>query len=86
MKEKSIIEGVEDDDVNVIEDPTYENLMRLSLKHSDAVIEGSNDLPEGIQNVIKESNKPNLKYQDPEKYIQEYSVFYDSVLNKAKAK
>jgi hypothetical protein len=51
------------------------------LQYSDAIIHGSPELPDGIKQVITDSGKPTLDYQLPEKYIEEYSVFYENVLN-----
>ena len=83
LQEKTVLNGVSKDDISVIKDPTYENLVRLSLQYSDAAIHGSSDLPDNIVNIIKESGKPNLDYMDPEKYIEEYSVFYENILNRS---
>lgn len=79
--EKAQLDGVDKEDLSVIKDPTFDNLTRLSLQHSDAVIQGSPELSKDVSGVIKESGKPFLEYQPAEKYIGEYSVFYDSILN-----
>jgi len=81
LQEKAILDGIDKNDLAAIGEPTYENLTRLSLQYSDAAIQGSEKLPSDIENVIKESGKPNLDYQSPEKYIDEYSVFYENILN-----
>lgn len=81
MVEKAALNGVSKDDLFVLKVPDYENLTKLSLQFSDAVIEGSADLPSGIKSIIKDSGKTKLNYQSPEKYIQEYNVLYDSILN-----
>ncbi len=79
--EKTQLHGVDKTDVSVVENPTYENLVRLSLQHSDAAIAGSETLPSEILKIIGESGKPHLDYQGPEKYIDAYSVFYENILN-----
>jgi starch synthase len=81
LQEKAVLNGVTPDDLAVIKEPTYENLTRLSLEYSDASIKGSTDLPANILKIIGDSGKPSLDYQLPEKYIDEYSVFYESILN-----
>lgn len=81
LHEKAQLDGVNNDYLKVIHDPTFENLTRLSLQHSDAIIQGSSELPDNINSVIKESGKPFLEYQSVEKYITEYSVFYESIKN-----
>ena len=81
LQEKAQLDGVDPDDLKVIKEPTFKNITKLSLQHSDAVIQGSPELPGDVASVIKESGKPFLEYQPAEKYIGEYSVFYDSILN-----
>lgn len=81
LQEKAMLNGISKEDLAAIGDPQYENLTRLALQYSDAAILGSADLPDETQKIIKESGKPHLDYQLPEKYIEEYSVFYENVLN-----
>jgi len=79
--EKAVLNGVSAEDLSAIKVPDYENLTKLSLQYSDAVIQGSATLPSGITKIIKDSGIPSLDYQLPEKYIEEYSVFYENILN-----
>jgi len=81
LQEKAVLDGVSKEDLAEIKTPSYENLMRMALQYSDAVIQGSTSLPDPVLDVIKESGKPGLDYQGPEKYIDEYSVFYENILN-----
>ncbi|MEX0987693.1 MAG: glycogen/starch synthase [Bacteroidales bacterium] len=81
LQEKAVLNSVSKSDLAEIKEPSYENLTRLALQYSDAVIQGSPDLSDDILKIIKESGKPNLEYQVPEKYIDEYSVFYETILN-----
>ena len=81
LQEKAVLNGVSKEDLAVIAKPEYENVTRLALQYSDASIQGSAELPKTILDVIKESGKPALDYQVPEKYIDEYSVFYENILN-----
>jgi starch synthase len=81
LQEKAVLNGVTKEDLSVIKEPNYENITKLSLEYSDAAIQGSADLPTNILKIISESGKPFLDYQLPEKYIEEYSVFYENILN-----
>ncbi len=80
MQAKAQLDGIDPDDLKIIKEPTFENLTRLSLQHSDAAIMGSPELPSNVAEVVKESGKPFLEYQSKEEYIEKYSVFYDSIL------
>jgi starch synthase len=81
LQEKAVLNGISLDDLSVVKNPTYENLVKLSLQYSDAAIQGSADLPGNIVDIIKSSGKPVLDYKGPEEYIEEYSVFYENILN-----
>ena len=78
--EKMKFEGVEDEDLKMMEKPTFEKLTKFAFKYSDAIIKGSNSYPQFIEQQINELDIPVLDYQDPEKYIDEYSDFYDKIL------
>lgn len=80
LQEKAQLDGIAKEDLAIIKDPTFDNLTRLSLQHSDAIIQGSPELSKSVNGVIEESAKPFLEYQPVEKYIDEYSVFYESIL------
>ena len=80
LQAKAQLDGIDPEDLKIIKDPTFENLTRLSLQHSDAVIQGSPELPGIVSDVVKESGKPFLEYQSVEEYIDNYSVFYESIL------
>jgi len=45
---------------------------------------GSKELPSEIEPLFKEVKVPVLNYQDPEDYIDAYSVFYDRIINEPK--
>jgi starch synthase len=77
-------DGITDSTTSPLKEPTFANLARLAFKYSDGIIMGSKNIPAEIEPVIKEVKVPVLNYQDPEDYIDAYSVFYDRILNEAK--
>lgn len=77
---KIIYESINDSDVKILKDPTYNNLMKLAVQYSDGVIYGSENLPQEITDYIKKIDVPYLNYQSSELYIDEYSMFYDKIL------
>uniref|UniRef100_UPI003216A231 glycogen/starch synthase n=1 Tax=uncultured Draconibacterium sp. TaxID=1573823 RepID=UPI003216A231 len=79
FNEKLLLEGITKDDVSVINDPTYENVNKLAVDYSDAVIQGTETINAGVKNYIKESGKLFLDYQPKETYIDAYNDFYDKV-------
>lgn len=77
---KLLFEDIENEDVKILKDPTYNNLMKFAVSYSDGIIIGSNDINKDIIDSVKKSKKPLLDYQSPETYIDEYSKFYDKIL------
>ena len=78
--EKILVDGVSEDQVKTVNEPSYENLVNLAATYSDGLIQGSEDLPASVTEVMKNSGKPLLDYAGPEKYVDAFSVFYDSIL------
>ncbi len=79
--EKVIVDGLSPEHVSMVRDPGYTNLIQLASTYSDGLIQGSETLPEEVEKVLKQSGKPYLNYVSDEKYVEEFSVFYDSILN-----
>jgi starch synthase len=78
---KILVDGVSDDHVSMVREPSYENLIQLAATYSDGMIHGSDNLPASVTEELKKSGKPVLDYQDEEKYVDAFSVFYDKFLN-----
>lgn len=76
------IEGVADKDAEVVKNnPTYENISKLAIDYSDGVIQGNPEVNEKLKKYVKNQNKPFLKYQPEETYIEAYDEFYNSLLS-----
>jgi starch synthase len=80
FSDKVLIDGVSDYHVKQLKDPTYQNLVGLAASYSDGLIQGSKKLPEAVQVELEKTGKPFLNYVGDEKYVEEFSVFYDSIL------
>ncbi len=81
LKDKAIIDGVEDKDLKHIKDkPDFENLSKLAIDMSDGIIYGSEKVNNNLKEYVNKTGLPVLDYKGPEQYIDEYSVFYDKIL------
>jgi starch synthase len=78
--EKLLLEGITKEDVEVLSDPNYENVCKLGINYSDAVIKGSENINANVESHIKSTDKLFLDYQPEETYIDAYNDFYDKVL------
>ncbi|MBE9517163.1 MAG: glycogen synthase, partial [Bacteroidetes bacterium] len=81
FKEKLLVDGVSPDDVSMVTEPTFENLTKLAATYSDGLVQGSETLPDSVLKLMKDSGKPTLNYLAGTEYVDEFSVFYDSILN-----
>jgi starch synthase len=54
--------------------------MKLAIDNSDAIIKGSQDLPEELDSYIDGLEKPTLGYYSPEEFAEPYSEFYTSTV------
>ncbi len=79
FKNKILLEGITPEDVRQVENPTYENLSKLAIQYSDAVIKGASKINPRVEEFIKSSGKLFLDHQPKETYIDAYNAFYEKV-------
>jgi starch synthase len=80
LGKKLRMDGIQDEDLEIIAQPSFENLTRLALDMSDAAIIGSSEINKSVQKYIKTIKKPVLEYKAEDEYINAYSDFYDAIL------
>ena len=69
-------------DLKPLEKPDYINLMKVAIDNSDAVIRGSEELPEALDSYINDLEKPVLDFHSIEEFADPYTEFYkEAVLN-----
>lgn len=78
---KILVDGVSDAHISMLKNPGYEGLTSLAATYSDGLIQGSESLPAEVDEVLKKTGKPYLDYVSEEKYVDEFSVFYDRIIN-----
>lgn len=79
--DKILVDGIAEEQVSMVKDPSYENLLSLAASYSDGLIQGSESLPASVSEVVKKSGLPFQDYVGEEKYVEAFSVFYDKILN-----
>jgi starch synthase len=73
---------VESETLNILENPSYENLYKLSILNSDGVVFASENINKSYLEVAANSNIPILKCSYKEGFEKEYIDFYnDKILN-----
>ena len=63
----------------ILKTPDFVNVSKLAIDHSDAVIQGSEDVDDNVLKYVQDSDKLFLGYQTKEEYIDSYNEFYDKV-------
>lgn len=81
FRKKLWMEGISGEDVEIIKNPSFQNLSKLAIEMSDAVIVGSETINKDLGQFLQTSNKPLLQYQTEQEYMDAYSQFYDTILN-----
>ncbi len=80
MARKSIITGVSEDDVELINTASIDTLHKLAVKYADAVIMGSEKISDDLNKFIVDSDKYVISYQNDEDYVDAYDTLYDELL------
>lgn len=75
------VDGVNDEDLEVVKNPTFANLSKLAINMSDGVIQGHETINPEVEEYARNCGKPFLEYQTQDKYIDAYSDFYDKVMS-----
>jgi starch synthase len=82
MINKVRFDNINEDAIKYLEKPSYINLMKVAIDYSDALIKGSEEIPEELESYLKSSNKPVLEYFSLEEFAEPYLEFYNTkVLN-----
>ena len=71
---------LESSDLELLKDPTFENLNKFAISYSDAVIQGSEKINEGVSKYMKDSELPFMGYPGEEDYEEQYNNFFDSLV------
>ncbi|MBO5194726.1 MAG: hypothetical protein J6B62_07505, partial [Bacteroidales bacterium] len=83
FKEKIMFGGVEEKDLEILSEPSGNNLAKLALNFSDGFILGSETIAEDIVQHGSDLGLPMLKFDgksmEDGTYIDEYNKFYDII-------
>ncbi len=83
LAKKLTLEGFSKDLVKGLSKPTTDDLYKLGMTHSDAVVKGSAKLGRTLENAFKAAEKPTLAYTGESDRVQAHAEFYHNVLEEA---
>ncbi len=82
MIQKVHFDGIPNDSIAYLEMPNYENIIKASIIHSDAVIIASENLSSSLTEFIESSEKPFLPFTPKDKFAEAYTDFYKNTVLK----
>ena len=80
MINKVRFDNIDESAIKILENPTYNNLMKVAIDYSDALIKGSAELPKELEEYITASEKPVLEYFSQEDFAEPYADFYNNTI------
>lgn len=78
MMEKVKFDGIDTEKINDLSKPTYDNLMKVAIDNSDAVVIGSEEIPSDLVKHLENVPQPVLEYKKPDEFADAYQDFYQT--------
>jgi len=78
VSNKIKFDAIDDQALTHLDNPTFENVMKVAINNSDAVIIGSEDISKELETYIEGLDKPVLAFQQMEEMEREYLEFYQT--------
>ena len=78
VSNKIKFDAIDDQALTHLDMPTFENVMKVAINNSDAVIIGSEDISKELETYIEGLDKPVLAFQQMEDMEREYLEFYQT--------
>ncbi len=76
ISKKVQFDGVPQEAIQELDNPTYENLMMVAINHSDGVVMGSEEISPNLTKFIESSKKPFLPFASKDVFAEAYTEFY----------
>ena len=78
ITKKIAFDGIAEDAITPLATPNYNNLLKVAVDYSDAIILASEEIPEELQNHISSLDKPVLPYVSIQEFEEAYANFYNT--------
>lgn len=75
---KIAFDGISNDKIETLTVPNYNNMLKVAVDYSDAVILASEEIPEELNKHISNLQKPVLPYATLQEFEDAYSNFYSN--------
>ena len=81
MMNKILFDEIDESYISELTKPTYENLMKVAIDSSDAVIKGSENISSEINDYLNKYKNPILEYHPIDSFAEPYMDFYNNLLS-----
>lgn len=81
---KILTENIKSKDVEVVKEPSHVNVSKLAFNFADGIIFNNKEIDPNLQEYAQKSGKPILEYSNQEEYIDNYSDFFDKIIETKK--
>lgn len=78
MIKKVKFDNIDESAIKLLEKPNFINMMKIAIDYSDALIKGSYELDQELEDYLEASNKPVLDYYSQEDFAEPYAEFYNN--------
>lgn len=79
LVDKIKFDKIEDSKIQILANPNYSNIIKSAISNSDAIVLGSNELPDELNQVIEGNELPVLPYQMEDSF-DPYLEFYKDLV------
>ncbi len=78
MKKKIAFDGISEESIASLSTPDYNNLLKVAVDYSDAIILASEEVSDELKNHIESLSKPVLPYVSLQEAEEAYTNFYNT--------
>lgn len=78
MLDKIAFDGVDASKIEALKAPDYNNLLKVAVDYSDAIILASEEIPDDLVKYIDQQDKPTLPYVSFQETDEAYANFYNT--------
>ncbi|MEM1260494.1 MAG: glycogen/starch synthase [Bacteroidota bacterium] len=78
MLDKIAFDGVDPTKIEALQTPDYNNLLKVAVDYSDAIILASEEVPQELVDYVNERDKPTLPYVSFQETDEAYANFYNT--------
>ncbi|MFD1161627.1 glycogen/starch synthase [Hwangdonia seohaensis] len=78
MINKIKFDNIDEEAIKMLKDPSYNNLMKVAIDNSDALIIGSENIPKDLNTYLEASDKPILEFKSKDEFGEAYTEFFNT--------